>query len=115
MENPYLTPKTRVIPQNEKVIDFLVESRHQMKVLNILRQEGMGYDEARNVIAENVEFAQAVLDKKNFWWTLIGWIFMFSGAILPVASLIYGYMALIFTLFLFAGLYCLKQCKKIMK
>ena len=61
MENPYLTPKTRVCPQNERVIDLLVEYKHQMKVLNMLRQEGMAYDEARSVVAESVELAQAEL------------------------------------------------------
>lgn len=113
MDNPYNAPNSKVLTENEKVIDLLVRFKQQMKVVNMLRQEGMGYEEARSVVAENVKSAQKVLAKKNRFWKITAWLLIFSGTVLPVITYLGGHLTFVSAAPLFGGLYCFRLCDKI--
>jgi len=113
MEDPYTTPITRVVTENEKVIELLVRFKHQMKVVNMLRQDGMEFSEAQSIVTQNVKSAQAILNKKNRFWQIAAWILIFSGTVLPIITYVNGHLTFVSAAPLFGGLYCLRMCDKI--
>ena len=43
MGNPYTSPETIVSNENIRVVELLVRYKYQLKVVNMLRAEGMDY------------------------------------------------------------------------
>lgn len=113
MKNPYEAPKTRILTENEKVIELLVLFQHQMKVINMLRQDGMETDKARRIVSQHVKPAQAILNKKNRLWQIVAWILTITGVGLPILTFLAGSMTIFSIAPFFAGLYCFRRCKKI--
>ena len=106
-------PHSMVVEEDEKVIDLLVRFKHQMKVVNMLRQDGMEFDKAQRVVSQNVKTAQKILNKSNRHWFIFGWILIFSGTVLPIITFLGGRFTIFSAAPLMGGLYCLRLCDKI--
>ncbi len=113
MENPFVSPESGIVNDDEKVVALLVEHPQQMKVINILREEGMEYSDAKDIVANNVKPAQAILNKTNIFWKIPAWICILTGTIVPVITYLGGQLTIFSVGPLFLGLFCFNMCKKI--
>ena len=119
MENPYDSPKTYVkpIPKNHrvdpKIINQLILFKSQMRVISLLRQDGMEYEDAREIVEAHAGKAQAILDQKNLGWKIVAWLLLFTGTVLPVIVYLSGHLSIVSTAPLFGALYCFRRCEKI--
>ena len=75
-EEVYATPSTKVVSDDEKVVGQLCLFLSQLKVVNLLRQDGMSYDDAKALVETNVAEANRILRKKNLIWNLLGYLFV---------------------------------------
>ncbi len=92
-EEVYATPSTKVVSDDEKVVGQLCLFLSQLKVVNLLRQDGMSYDDAKALVETNVAEANRILRKKNLIWNLLGYLFLLPIAWMLVMMGVYGFIS----------------------
>jgi len=118
MANPYSTPETRITNEDDRVIELLVRFKHQMKVVNMLRQDGMEFSDAQATVGLNVKAAQAALDKMYRAWKITGITFLMLAGI-ALALIVYFSLYLSFIsigvlcLFAAGSVTSFRRCEKI--
>jgi len=118
MGNPYTSPETIVSNENIRVVELLVRYKYQLKVVNMLRAEGMDYEDARRLVSNNVQAAQSALDLDNRFWKIAAIIFLVLSMTLLFLIIYHSayihYIAVGF-LCLFAGgsVTAFRRCEKI--
>lgn len=112
--NPFAAPKTRLVSEDEKVIELLLRFKNQMKVMNMLRAEGMTADEATAKVRANAEEAKRRLARKEMGRTVAGYFFIALGVIGPLVTwFVLGFMYIWAVLPIGLGLYLLQGRDKI--
>ena len=92
-EEVYATPSTKVVSDDEKVVGQLCLFLSQLKVVNLLRQDGMSYDDAKALVETNVAEANRILRQKNLTWNLLGYLFLLPIAWMLVMMGVYGFIS----------------------
>ena len=92
-EEVYATPSTKVVSDDEKVVGQLCLFLSQLKVVNLLRQDGMSYDDAKALVETNVAEANRILRKKNLIWNILGYLFLLPIAWMLVMMGVYGFIS----------------------
>lgn len=62
-QNPYQSPKTRVSNEDDKVTELLLRYKRKLKVVNMLRQDGMTHAEAMNTVNQFTPIAQSMINQ----------------------------------------------------
>lgn len=80
-----------------KVIGLLVRYKHNLKVVNMLCQEGLDYKDAQLAVNQNMKPAQKVLNGHAFnrFWLLMELLFYVGGAVANVWLFFEGYLSLV--------------------
>lgn len=82
--NPFKAPKSRVLNDDDKVIELLLRFKNQMKVMNMLRAEGLTADEAKAKVESNAKVAKSMLAKREMGRTIAGWFLIILGVLGPL-------------------------------